>query len=327
MAWPNAIRQRTDSESHAQRYGNDAITTVSVDALLPADSPRQAGVDERHVEALAQAPDDLPPILVHRDTMRVIDGTHRLRAAMFLGCDAVRVEFFDGSEQAAFVAAVQANIAHGLPLTLGDRRAAAERLLREHPDWSDRAVAQIAGLAHKTVSAIRRSSEDFPQSNTRLGRDGRLRPTDSAERRSRARQLILDRPEASLREIARAVGLSPTTVLAIRDGVVDEADWSAPVRPPDQRAAEPSREPEPPNDRLRSLWEALLHDPELRFTDNGRALLRVLQVQAVTNPRNWDKLVCAVPPRHAGTVADLASQCARMWEDFANEMRRVEQRK
>jgi ParB-like chromosome segregation protein Spo0J len=322
-AMPHIVRLKAvEREVRAHtggQVGNRAVT-VSVDALLPADSPRQSGVDEQHVETLAQLPEELPPIMVHRETMRVIDGMHRLRAAVRQGRDTVRVEFFDGTEQDAFVAAVQANNAHGLPLTLAERRIAATRLLHEHPDWSDRAVARIAGLAHKTVSAVRRSSGEQPQLNARLGSDGRLRPADAAERRAKARQLIIDRPDASLREIARVVGLSPTTVLAVRDGVAGELENPPGARPPNNDAR-PQRA-----DRLHTLWQALLQDPEIRFNETGRVLLRMLQVQAVTDPQTWDRLAVAVPSRHVGTVADLASQCARMWEDFADEVRRREQR-
>lgn len=331
IAWHEAITHRTAGNPPREQRVATA-TTVSVDALRPADSPRQSGVDTDHVAALAQVSGELPPILVHRDTMRVIDGMHRLHAAILQGRDTIRVQFFDGTEQAAFVVAVRANTAHGLPLTLADRRAAAARLLRHHPDWSDRAIAEIAGLAHKTVSAIRRSSGEHPQPDTRRGRDGRLRPANAAERRIQARRLILERPDASLREIARAVGMSPTTVLAVRDGVASETAALPPIATPvqtEQRSAPAGsgRAGADRADRLKSLWKALVQDPELRFTDTGRALLRMLQVQAVIDPGTWDRLVFAVPPRHAGTVADLAAQCARMWEEFADEMRRREQRR
>jgi hypothetical protein len=45
-------------------------------------------------------------------------------------------------------------MAHGLPLTLADRLAAAARIVTACPYWSDRAVAAVAGLSPKTVTAV-----------------------------------------------------------------------------------------------------------------------------------------------------------------------------
>jgi hypothetical protein len=38
------------------------------------------------------------------------------------------------------------NAAHGLPLSLADRKAAARRILGSYSDWSDRSIAAIAGI-------------------------------------------------------------------------------------------------------------------------------------------------------------------------------------
>jgi hypothetical protein len=76
---------------------------------------------------------------------------------------------------------------------------------------------QPAGLAAKTVAAIRKSSsEEAPQSNARIGRDGRVRPLDSGVGRRRAADLLTQQPDASLRDVARAAGISPATVLDVR---------------------------------------------------------------------------------------------------------------
>jgi hypothetical protein len=98
-------------------------------------------------------------------------------------------------------------VAHGLALLQADRRAAAERLLASHPHMSDRAVGHSAGSAAKTVAVIRkRSSGEVPQSNARVGRDGRVRPLNGGERRQRAADLLAERLEASLRDVARLRG-------------------------------------------------------------------------------------------------------------------------
>ncbi|GHA01130.1 hypothetical protein GCM10010329_23490 [Streptomyces spiroverticillatus] len=160
---------------------------VRTDQLLPSDSPRGGACDENHVLALAGSGREFEPLLVHRPTMRVIDGMHRLSAARLRGYDTVAVRFFDGSQADAYVLSVQLNIRHGLPLSRAERRAAAERIVRTHPHWSDRAIAERTGLSGKTVGRLRGSvSEEIPQSHTRVGRDGTLRPLNSRDGRLRA---------------------------------------------------------------------------------------------------------------------------------------------
>src|SRR5262249_27812124 len=145
------------------------------------DSPRLEGEDIEHARTLAAIDNELPPILVHRPSMRVIDGMHRLTAAIMRGAETIDVRFFDGSERDAFVLAVQANIRHGRPLSLAHGSAAAERIMPSHPAWSDRAIATAAGLGTRHVADIRRKLEDAgvgEAAKHRMGRDGRLRPVD-----------------------------------------------------------------------------------------------------------------------------------------------------
>src|SRR5271155_3998957 len=98
--------------------GEDILTWVPLSSLQPADSPRLEGLDAAHAETLAEIESELPPILVQRSTMRVIDGMHRLSAAWIRGHEKIQVQFVDCDEFDAFLVAVAANIRHGLPLTL-----------------------------------------------------------------------------------------------------------------------------------------------------------------------------------------------------------------
>lgn len=68
---------------------------------------------------------------------------HRVEAALLNGKEEIEAEFFDGSADEAFVKAVELNIAHGLPLTLTERKLAAARIMASCPDLSDRAIASI----------------------------------------------------------------------------------------------------------------------------------------------------------------------------------------
>lgn len=222
------------------------VELVRIEELLPADSPRIAGEDSAHARVLADVESRLPPIIVHRRTMRVIDGMHRLRAALMRGLDTIEARFFDGPDEAAFLLAVRENIVHGLPLSQADRERAAERILSSQPKWSDRAVASAAGLSTRAVAAIRRRSTDSAsQLNVRIGLDGRVRPLDGAQGRLLASKIICEQPELPLREVAREAGISVATARDVRERVRQGRD----PLPPRLRAAEaaaPPRRTEPP---------------------------------------------------------------------------------
>src|SRR5256885_8556385 len=126
---------------------------VPIDSLLPADSPRLSGESMEHARVLAASEAVLPPIVVHRSTRRVIDGMHRLKAAALRGQSDIVVRFYEGDNDEAFIVAVETNIAHGLPLSLADRTAAAVRIIATRPQWSDRRIASITGLAATTVGS------------------------------------------------------------------------------------------------------------------------------------------------------------------------------
>ncbi|UOX90690.1 ParB/RepB/Spo0J family partition protein [Amycolatopsis sp. FBCC-B4732] len=282
--------------------------------LFPADSPRLGGEDLRHVELLAESGGPLPPILVHRSSMRVIDGMHRLRVAQLRGDQTIAVRFFDGSDDFAFVLSVAANIAHGLPLSLVDRRAAARRIVTSRPDWSDRAIAAATGLAAKTVKGIRQSATaDLPQSNTRLGRDGRMRPVSAAEGRRVAGEIFAARPDVSLREVARIAGISTGTA---RDVRIRLSNGGSPVPGPPAR---PDQGPARSEKDSASILRALRTDPSLRHSNAGRLLLRWLHRKAVDR-HGWRDLTSMVPGHCVGVVAELARACAHEWGRFADEL-------
>ncbi|MEU6822831.1 ParB/RepB/Spo0J family partition protein [Streptomyces atriruber] len=193
------------------------VERIAVDLLWSADSPRLVGENVDHIRVLAEAGSDLPPILVHRPTMRVIDGMHRLRATVLRGEREIAVRFLDGYESDVFIVAVQANTTHGLPLTRADRNAAATRIIHSHPQWSDRMIASFAGLSPKTVGSIRRRlGDDLPAAPVRIGRDGRTRPVDSSSARAATGEFIRTHPDATLRQIAGAAGVSRSTARDVR---------------------------------------------------------------------------------------------------------------
>ncbi|MFF7199188.1 transcriptional regulator [Streptomyces sp. NPDC008079] len=277
------------------------------------------GIDQEHLNRLVEVEEPFPPIVVHRVGMQVIDGMHRLLAAVAKGLDVIEVEFFDGSPEDAFLRAVENNVAHGLPLSLADRRAAAARIIASHPQMSDRAVAAASGLGAKSVAAIRRRLPAPGQPlNARVGRDGRMRPVNSTQGRLRAAQVLKEKPDAPVRELARIAGISPTTASDVRRRVragevpVPERQPPTPAQPDPMP---PSEGGAPSADEPSSLvLEKLLRDPSLRMREEGRHLLRLLHENEAAE---WLDLGAAVPSHCTHLVRDLARHYAANWLEFA----------
>jgi hypothetical protein len=298
------------------------VISVPVAMLAPGDSPRLEGHDAAHVARLAEMEGPLPPILVDRLTLRVIDGTHRLLAAIFRGDATIETHFFDGPPEDVFLHAVHANVAHGFPLSQADRRAAAVRIIASHPHLSDRAIAEVTGLGAKTVAAVRRRPEHSEaQPAARIGRDGRVRPVDGTAGRRRVAELIVKYPQASLRELARGAGVSPATVSDVRKRLARGEDPTPPRAERRLGAAErrPERSGEQPTVEPAVLIEKLRRDPSLRHKEEGRRLLRLLQQNAIDFER-WSHLASAIPPHCHPLVIQLARQYARQWSAFAAEV-------
>ncbi len=151
------------------------ISDISLDPDL---QPRVGGLDPTHIRSLEETPDAWPPVVVVKQgsVHLLTDGFHRLAAAQNLGLETVRAELIeppaDGDLRSL---AFSLNLRHGRPLSLQDRRAYAEHILRTRPELSDRAIGEMTALSGNTVTAIRRELEATAQierPTARLGRGG-----------------------------------------------------------------------------------------------------------------------------------------------------------
>jgi ParB-like chromosome segregation protein Spo0J len=288
------------------------------------------------VRTLAESARPWPPIIVHRPTMRVIDGVHRVRAAELRGLSMIEAQLFDGDETDAFVLSVWSNVEGGLPLPIADRKAAAARVIKERPQWADRLIASVTGLSAKTVAQLRGSLAPVIDSPAgRIGQDGRVRPVNSAARRKIARDLMLANPGLSLRQVANAAGISPETARTVRARLTCPAEPAPPrpvpavpararqigteveARPPMPTA--PLASSRGPVDRARAVRQLRL-DPALRFTENGRTLLRLLDLH-VKGSHQLAGLVDSVPPHCSELLEKVAAECAASWRLFAQRLR------
>ncbi|MGP3967225.1 hypothetical protein [Streptomyces sp. 6N223] len=327
------VQPGTDIAFLRARWGRilSATEMVPIGTLNAVDSPRRVPEDSMHVKILVESEEEFPPIIVHRPTMRVLDGRHRLRAAGDLGRSLIAVRFFDGTEGEAFALSVEGNTRHGLPLTLSERTAAARRILASNPEWSNGVIASITALATKTVRALRRETAgEALCAAVRVGRDGRVRPVDRAAGRLRAAEMIRQRPEASLRTIARVAGISPWTVRDVRERlrrgedpltakprIRNAAGGGEPVRP--LLHAVPGTRPERPPRETSGRLDGLMSDPALKYSERGRFLLRVLAVNALSAERQ-DMLVRSIPSHCRSTIHQLAMEYADTWRDLARRI-------
>ncbi|MFD7135922.1 hypothetical protein [Streptomyces sp. NPDC059894] len=299
---------------------------VPLTALKNVIKVRLDGPDDRHTRALAES-GEFPPILVHRPTMAILDGVHRFHAAHLRGDTHIAVRFCDEPLEKAFVRTVRENVRHGLPLTFSDRTAAAGRLLTAHPHWSDRYVAGIAGLSRRTVADLRKGAQQAAGPTHRLGRDGRLRPTDADERRRRAAEILRSEPDSSLREVGRLAGISPTTVRDVKRRIENGQE------PIPRRSAESTARtarngentsPPPRHDPVAgaapadfpALVKRLCGEPSLRHSADGRLLLRLLDLHLAAQ-RSSARIASAVPAHQIATVAVVAACCRQIWHDMA----------
>jgi ParB-like chromosome segregation protein Spo0J len=134
------------------------ITEIPINRLYTDDAyqPRAAGLDHEHLERLrASDPACWPPVLVSPNTHQgegyaVIDGFHRLHVARERGMATLRCEVVEG---AGYPEAFAANLAHGLPLAMQDRKEFVVWLHEQEPVLSYREIARRSGLSDKTVKA------------------------------------------------------------------------------------------------------------------------------------------------------------------------------
>lgn len=309
------------ADSSTSEDGVEASGVVPVSALSLVGSPRLSGIDPEHVLRLAHVLDSLPPIVVHRPTMQIVDGYHRVAAAMHKKRDSISVRYVDGPAESILVMAVKANAAHGLPLSLADRRSAASRIIDTYPQWSNRAIAEVAGLSATTVGEIRSTHGNGRKVDTRIGRDGRTRHLSSAGGRAVAAELIRARPQASLREIAAEAGISPNTVRDVRARLLAGQDHT----PENQRTRGPNTAAKVapvalnvPTADVTPVLHVLSRDPALRMNSDGRNLLRWLHSHAV-GPETVNILQPA-PAHCVNHLVELARRCAANWAKVASDL-------
>jgi hypothetical protein len=208
------------------------------------------------------------------------------------------------------VTAERVRVAHDVPEVSPDganrreRRVAAGGLLRLHPEWSDRRIAELCGVSPKTVAQLRSElpGSDREEPEMRVGRDGRARPVDAAARRAQVVAALEARPDASLRAIARSVGVSPETVRSVRQLLGRTAPPRPVVQPVAWRAMPPVE-----------TWQ-----PDVAFTsrEDSAATASFFERTDVCE-RDLERHIQAIPLSRVYEVADEARRRAAFWTRLA----------
>jgi hypothetical protein len=165
------------------------------------------------------------------------------------------------------------------------------------------------------------------QSDRRVGRDGRVRPVDGATGRLRAAEVVRYKPDATLREIAQAAGVSPMTARDVRERLergdpptTSERSYASRAATGEPRRAAKSRSEPTPDPMV--ILQGLRRDPSLRQSETGRALLRWLDLQ-VRSIASFPRGVDQAPPHSRYVLAELAHAFAFRWGCLANELDRA----
>lgn len=301
-------------EQEELRPRTAGVTEVPLESLRRGFSARTGPEDVRHAQILVEAFAYLPPVVVHRKSMAVIDGNHRVLAARMLKRPTIPAVFFDGDEDEAYVEAVRHNVAHGRPLNLQERERAASHLIATHPDWSDRRISEVCGLAPQTVARRRRSATVPNGQLSRVGRDGKSRPTDPAAVRLYVAELLAARPTASLREIAVTAGSSEATVRDVRERLRQGESPLPRTQSEHHRCSRPSDPPAALGGQ--ACWS---EDTALRSTPSGKDFGEWFDGRAVDD-RDWERHVETLPLSRLPLLAEEARRRADCWARLAEAL-------
>jgi uncharacterized ParB-like nuclease family protein len=203
------------------------IKHIAVEAIITEGLQARAAIDPATVREYAEAATEgkatLPPIVVYCHTAGqfwLADGFHRLAAAKQTGQKKIAAEVRQGSRTDALRCALGANQTHGLRRTNADK-ARAVMMAYEHrkdlglPDVpSARAIADLVGVNHETVSRQLAENASWREATARTGADGKTRefppiPTRPPKNPPAAQAVTQNYPPPPVRRPEKQTGTVP----------------------------------------------------------------------------------------------------------------------
>jgi ParB-like chromosome segregation protein Spo0J len=135
--------------------------------LLPELSPRARLCEETVIRYMESFP-ALPPVRVQARTRVVVDGYHRVEAAVRLGMEEIpAIEETIADDELKLVAGL-ANVSHGQPLTRPERNRLAVHLVQTYGKLREEA-AQLLGVSPSAVTLALREHQYNEQLSEKLG--------------------------------------------------------------------------------------------------------------------------------------------------------------
>lgn len=136
------------------------IANIQQDAKL---TPRSA-IDKTTVATYVACHEQLPPVDVFwiegRDGWWLVDGNHRIEAKRQASVKTLECNEHQGTFDDALEFAYDANMKHGKPLTLNERRAAVDLKLELHPERANSWIGEDCGMGGVAVEAHRKALEE-----------------------------------------------------------------------------------------------------------------------------------------------------------------------
>ncbi|MBC2869378.1 ParB N-terminal domain-containing protein [Streptomyces mexicanus] len=187
------------------------------------------------------------------------------------------------------------------PVDAGEGRRRAAEYIAAHPDAPLRQVAKATdvslGTVHDVSARLRRG--EGPERNgrrTHAARPQHVRPVPSV-------------PAAG--DVTAPAGPDTDGLRRVPLRVAGGAEAAPPQR---RNHSEPA-----------PTWAAvaakMATDPAIRYTADGRELLRWMQSQATEPGEDWRRLIDAVPPHWLGVVAPIAEHIGKEWCLLAERLR------
>lgn len=310
---------------NAIRYTGEADQTLKLSVIkIDGGTQSRVSVSELVVTEYAQAMHDgvtFPPIVVFHDGTDywLADGFHRYGAMIANGTKSTIADIRQGTRRDAILFSVGANGAHGLRRTNDDKRRAVQTLLAddEWSIWSDRKIAECAGVSNQFVSSVRLSVNDGQIDPVRtVERNGTVYQQDTSAIGKLARQLAEDKAP-QIAQLPQTEEVDPDEIT--EDDLANDPGFQKAVEALanakalyDEVAAMPSAEPMTP-EREANLRRAL-GAPEDRA--NFMKIVNAIRlVGALPDPT---QMVKAIPPALNHAIDVLAILAAATWlESFA----------
>lgn len=171
------------------------LNAIRIDGGTQARVEIDVGVVADYAEAV-KAGIEFPPITVYHDGADywLADGFHRFHAHKQAGKASIAAEVLTGTAREAILHSLGANGSHGLRRTNADKRKAVLTMLAdaEWAGWSDRKIAEVCGVGHPMVAALRRPEVAEKQQKNRAASasksgggvesDSTKKPTKQAKR-------------------------------------------------------------------------------------------------------------------------------------------------